>query len=156
MKTQKSRRLVIDASVVQSAGESEHPVSSACRAYLEAILNICHHAVLTKYICDEWNKHMSNYSRKWRRSMLAHRKSLDDIIPKKINFNTKGLSVADLNAIEKDLFLIEAALSADSIIITRDEDLLRRLAKTSQGLELLNSITWINPVTDGIIKLERL
>ena len=37
MTNQGSRRLVIDADVVHSAGETEHPVSSACRRFLETV-----------------------------------------------------------------------------------------------------------------------
>ena len=42
MANQGSRRLVIDADVVHSAGETEHPVSSACRRFLETVLDVGH------------------------------------------------------------------------------------------------------------------
>ena len=43
----KRRLVVVDASVVGSAGETDHPVSSSCRSCLEEIRLICHRVVLT-------------------------------------------------------------------------------------------------------------
>ena len=53
MANQGSRRLVIDADVVHSAGETEHPVSSACRRFLETVLDVGHQVVMTDAIMAE-------------------------------------------------------------------------------------------------------
>lgn len=47
MKKVTSKRLVIDACVARSAGETDHPISAACRGYLLDILAICHKIVMT-------------------------------------------------------------------------------------------------------------
>ena len=96
-----SKRIVIDASIARSAGgeDVKKPMSSDCRKFLMAILNICHHIVLTKDISKEWNKHQSNFTRKWRKSMAARKKifkiektknqPLRDKIKKKAEFKEK-------------------------------------------------------------------
>ena len=141
-----SRLLVIDASVMQSAGETDHPVSSACRKALLAVLEICHRVATTERMRSEWEEHMSRFSRKWLRSMAAHRKSPQNLNPPQIRLDTTGLSNGDCAAIEKDLHVIAAALSADRIVITRDEAIRVTLGKTHQGANLVKSIYWINPI----------
>lgn len=148
--------LVVDASVVQSAGETEHPVSSACRNCLLAIRDICHRVAVTDPIREEWNNHMSRFSWKWRRSMAARRKPLQVVNPTQVDLDTSSLSDKERVAVEKDRCLLEAALSADCVIVTRDDALRIALAKTQQGMQLLATITWINPVTDGVAALENL
>ena len=151
-----SRLLVIDASVARSAGETEHPASSACRQCLLDVLRICHRVVVTEPILDEWNKHMSRFSRKWRRSMAAKKKPLRSITPAAIAIDTSGLSRQEVAAVEKDRCLLEAALAEDHVIVTRDDALMNILAKTVNKNKYLKKITWINPVTDGTTALETL
>lgn len=151
-----TRLLVVDASVVRSAGETEHPMSSSCRNCLEAIRRICHRVAVTPAIREEWNKHMSRFSRKWRRSMAARRKPLQTVTSADIVLDSAGLCEEDQKVIEKDRCLLEAAFSADHVIVTRDDALRSALAKTPQGTQILAAITWINPVSDGVGKLENL
>jgi len=54
-----SRRIVVDASVARSAGETSHLDSVLCREFLQAMLKICHRVVLTPEIEREWRKHAS-------------------------------------------------------------------------------------------------
>lgn len=150
------RLLVIDASVVCSAGETEHPISSSCRACLETILCICHRVAVTPTIRDEWNRHMSRYSRKWRCSMAAKKKLVQLISPIGIRIDTSGLSDTERAAIDKDRCLLDAALSADHVIVTRDDSLRLVLAKTPQGDDILKQITWVNPESGGVDELKRL
>jgi hypothetical protein len=53
VKKQISRRLIIDASVMRSAGETEHPVSKACRNTLFEVLKICHKVAVTTELLEE-------------------------------------------------------------------------------------------------------
>ncbi len=156
MRGQVSRLVVIDASVMQSAGETEDSVSSACRKALRVILRVCHRVATTDAIHDEWKSHMSRFARKWLCSMAAHRKPSERVNPVDVSVDTAEWSDPDRRVVEKDLHLIEAALSADRIIVTRDDVFRRVLAKTLKGTRLLESITWVNPVSDGITQLETL
>jgi len=141
-----SRILVVDASVMRSAGETEHPISSSCRRCLETIRCICHRVAVTPGIRDEYKRHMSRFSRKWQRSMAARRKPLTTVTPATVTIALVAYQEADREAIEKDLCLLEAALAADRVIVTRDDALQNALAKRPDGTALLRSIRWINPV----------
>ena len=150
------RLLVVDASVVRSAGETDHPMSSACRNCLEAIRLICHRVAVTPSMQEEWDRHMSRFSRKWRRSMAARRKPLKRVVPARVPIDTSAYGNRAREEIEKDLCLLEAALAGDRIIVTRDDSLKAALMQRPAGVALLQSIKWINPVTDGAKALEAL
>src|SRR4030042_242155 len=123
MKAKRSVLLVVDACVAQSAGETEHPVSCCCRNALLSILGVCHRVVMTEAIQDEWNHHMSRFTRKWFRSMVARKKihrsegmrlsHLDEVC--------EGLPTNEQDGLRKDVCLIEAACAADGIVVTRDD-----------------------------------
>jgi predicted nucleic acid-binding protein len=149
MTTTNVRLLVVDASVVRSAGESEHPQSSACRRCLLAIRDICHRVAVTPDIREEWRRHMSRFSRTWRHSMAARRKPLVHVAPAHVPIDMTTYSDAARAAIKKDLCLLEAALAADRVIVTRDDSLREALSGRPDGMVLLQSVRWINPVTDG-------
>ena len=149
MTAKETRLLVVDASVVQSAGETEHPVSSSCRNCLEAIRRICHRVAVTPAIREEWERHMSRFSRKWRRSMAARRKPLESVVPASVPIDMSVYRNPARRQIEKDVCLLEAALAADRIILTRDESLKLALMQCPDGKRLVEAIRWINPVTDG-------
>src|SRR3954452_5022187 len=71
----RSRRLVIDASIARAAGDSStHPTSRNCRDFLLIVLEICHRAVMTAPILEEWNRHQSRFASTWRKSMMARKK----------------------------------------------------------------------------------
>jgi hypothetical protein len=88
--------------------------------------------------------------------MAARRKPLQGVTPLNVPIDPSGLSQKDGDAIEKDRCLIEAAMAADHVIITRDDALQRVLAKTPQGSTLLKQIKWVNPVSDGTAVLSQL
>jgi len=148
--------LVVDASVVHAAGETAHPVSSSCRDCLETIRHVCHRVAVTARMRDEWNRHMSRFSRKWLRSMAARRKPLQSIAGIGVDIRLDGLSTKEREAILKDRCLLEAAAASDHVIVTLDDALRQALAKTRQGARLAASIRWVNPVHDGVGVLKTL
>lgn len=150
------RLVIVDASVVRAAGETEHPVSSACRGCLLAILDICHRVGITSESSDEWKRHMSQFSRKWRRSMAARRKAPTTVERVNAPLQLHNYTEKARAAIEKDRHLLEAALAADRIIVTLDESLKSALQQCPDGIALLKTIRWIHPVVDGRRALETL
>lgn len=148
MANQGSRRLVIDADVVHSAGETEHPISSACRRFLETVLDARHHVVMTDAILEEWRHHMSRYSRRWRRRMYGRRLVIqievneDEILRGRIDAAVHR----DQRAIvAKDVHLIEAAIATDRLVTSKDESARRAFKDTSNGVNELKQILWVNP-----------
>jgi rRNA-processing protein FCF1 len=151
----KSKLLVVDTCVLRAAGESGHPVASACREYLSAILRICHRTALSKALQKEWRRHMNSMSAKWLTSMFARRK-IQWITPSPLKYDAHGLSKSDRAEVEKDCPLMEAALAADRIIVTNDKELDRILTKTAAGIRLREQFRWLYPQENGPKVLERL
>ena len=151
----KSRLVVVDTSVVRAAGETNHPVSSACRGCLKAILTICHRVAQTDPVREEWTRHMSKFSRKWKTAMVARRK-LPTVTPAPLSLRWEAYSDTAKAAIEKDRGLIEAALVTDCIIITLDGCLQDALKERPDGQELLRRIQWINPRNNGVAVIQKL
>ena len=157
MANQGSRRLVIDADVVHSAGETEHPVSSACRRFLETVLDVGHHVVMTDAILAEWRHHMSRYSRRWRRRMYGRRLVIqievneDEILRGRIDAAVHR----DQRAIvDKDIHLIEAAIATDRLVTSKDESARGVFKGASDGVVDLQQIVWVNPTCDNETPIE--
>jgi predicted nuclease of predicted toxin-antitoxin system len=88
--------------------------------------------------------------------MTARKKTPKRETPVAVNLDTTGMTDADRETIEKDHHLLQAALSADRIIVTRDDSFRRALGKTPQGAQLLRSIRWINPVKNATEEFKHL
>ncbi|MEW6742696.1 MAG: hypothetical protein AB1486_08040 [Planctomycetota bacterium] len=88
--------------------------------------------------------------------MVARKKVLRATLPKTVSLDLASYSDRPRATIEKDRCLLEAALSADRIIVTRDESLPQALAERPDGVALLKSLRWINPQMDGAAALRDL
>ena len=150
-----SRLLVIDACVARAAGETAHPVSSACREFLNQILEICHNAAWTPFLKEEWDNHQSGYAVKWKGSMARKGKPLRNIDPAPIDLDLSVFSPTAQDAISKDLHLLEAAFAAEKEIVTLDDKLILALKTRPEGKKLLKQILWHHPVNDGVVKLQK-
>jgi len=157
MRADDARHLVIDASVARAAG-GQPGVSSECRLFLEAVLEICHHVVFTPALLDEWRRHESAAARRWLRGMFARRKvhraqssgvpglatALDDFVRA-----LPGTQAPDVRAkIQKDLPLVEAAVAGDKVVVSLDEDMRGWLSQLAGRAGDLRRIAWVNPTTD--------
>jgi predicted nucleic acid-binding protein len=138
--------LVIDACVARSAGETQHPVSSACRDFLDYVLEFCHNAVASEELMAEWKHHQSRFTRKWRFSMAARRKPLRTIETQPLSVDFSRFSEKAAKAIEKDLFLLETAMAADKIIVTLDQALYDALGTVKHGEKLRKALKWHDPI----------
>lgn len=151
----KSRLLVIDASVARAAGDRDatHPTSSKCRAFLEAVHNICHGIVMTNDVFGEWSRHESRQSRKWRRTMIA-KKSKRALLGNVLDLSLRSQIESYIQdertraIVSKDVCLIEAALASDLRIVSLDEAVRTRFAELSNTVKALRNIIWINPTNE--------
>ena len=117
-----SKLLVVDASVVRAAGESNHPVSSSTRHFLNWVLELCHRVVLTPEIRAEWRRHQSKLARRWRLAMYARKQIVELNVAGDPDLRlrvVKGRGQDEAIAILKDLHLIEAALETDGVVVSR-------------------------------------
>lgn len=154
----RSRNIVVDTTVVCSAGRTAHPVSRACREALEAIKQICHHVVLTPEIREEWREHQGRYFSDWIVSMYSRKKvaRLDSVKSRELRraIDRSSMSPTDQEIVEKDALIINAALASDRIIVTQDGELTRAMARYPRLESISVRITWINPESDDTSKLE--
>lgn len=154
MKKVISRRLVVDASVMRSAGKTEHPISKACRDTLYEILIICHKVVITAEILEEWKKHRSTYSATWLSSMVARKKIIKigavENQELRAGLSYVALSHNEIEAVYKDIHLIDAAIEMDKIIISCDHALKTILDKAVLEVTTIREILYVNPVRNAI------
>ena len=145
------RRLVIDADVVRSAGESEKPISSACRTFLAAVLNVGHHVVMTQAIREEWRHHMSKYSRTWRRQMLGRRRvvSIEGERDEHLRARIDGVVTRSQKVVvAKDIHLIEAAIATDQRVTSRDKCARKAFGDAAAVVRELRQVVWVDPTQD--------
>ena len=152
MRARDSKQLVIDADVAGACGNKTPPDPRAkrCRDFLNAVLFLSHHVVMTEKISDEWKRHASSFARRWRVSMDARRK-VDLIInlPKDENLCAKimGTAISEKQSenMEKDFHLLQAAIATDQTIVSRDETIRRLFARASQQVGEIRHVIWVNP-----------
>ena len=155
-----SRSIVIDADIARSAGASPDGsgVAKACRDFLQAVLDICHHAVWTPEIAGEWKRHASRFSRKWHVQMAGRRK-LDELeaLPvaglesRVIAANNPGLLP---DKIIKDMHLVYAAIATGSPIASCDAAIRRRLVKSLPRATELQPVIWVDPTDQAAAALD--
>jgi predicted nucleic acid-binding protein len=150
MKQRKSKAIVVDASVLRSAGLTENPSSIRCREALETIRDYCHRAVVTDEIYAEWRAHASGFALRWLATMQAKKKLTRISAPDNVSNLPAELDAcldvpAHRTAVAKDVHLLLAALAADQTIITRDERLRQILNAAAQSIGELRQIVFANP-----------
>ena len=150
MSSRGCQHLVIDANIVQSAGErSAHRLSKSCRSFLVAVRSGNFHVVVTTPILEEWKRHETQFSRIWHRSMAGRKRICRrrDIGPD-VHLRRRVLSNVqsqEVEATKKDVHLLEAALATDSHIGSSDEVARNRFSRVSREVSELATIVWINP-----------
>jgi hypothetical protein len=147
-----SRKLVIDASVAGAAGRAAGgaPPGAACRQFLLAVLDICHHFVMTPQLRDEWEKHESGFSRTWRSGMAGRRKMffLEDAVAESLRRQVSSLDLPDrqVSAMLKDIHLVGAALRTDGLIVSIDDEARQLYEDNAALLPDVHGVRWVSPV----------
>ena len=151
MRVRDSKRLVIDADVARASGSetATHPRAERCRDFLNAVLSLSHRIVITEKINNEWKNHQSRFARRWRVSMNA-RKKIDRIDPPEyVEIQDKVTNTAndkdEIEALQKDFHLLQAALATDQTVISLDETIRRLFKRASQQVGEIRNIIWVNP-----------
>jgi predicted nucleic acid-binding protein len=144
-------RLVIDASVLRAAGESDAPTSRHCRAFLDSVLRICHHAHASPALTAEWRRHRSRVGRLWLVQMFARKKIEVEEIGATVGADVERLDLKpdERRAVAKDLHLVETALQGDGRLVSLDESARALFARAAGSIALLADLTWVNPASVG-------
>ena len=164
--------LAVDASVARASGGQDaiFPKSRLCRDFLREILSLHHSIIMTNDIQQEWDNHQSKFARSWRVQMtkrglvkrhfgMRHgelRQSVEEAV-EKTAYDRKAKQ-AVLEAILKDIHLIEAALLVDHTVAALDERVRRYFAESCFHVSELVNVVWANPTIpseDCILWLRR-
>ena len=151
MRARDSKRLVIDADVARAAGSetATHPRAMHCRNFLDEVLTLSHRVVMTEKINNEWKNHQSRFARRWRVSMDARRKVDRIEPPEDADLENKIVRTAndenEIEVMEKDFHLLQAALTTDQTVISLDETIRRLFKRASQQVGEIRNIIWVNP-----------
>ncbi|QXE22859.1 hypothetical protein B6N60_01545 [Richelia sinica FACHB-800] len=107
---------------------------------------------MTSDIKKEWDKHQSPFARKWLTQMVAKKKfkfiyiSIDNKLWSQVETIAANISNKRIEAMTKDLCLIEAALATDKIVISLDDNTARKFfSAASVQIDCLKNIVWVNP-----------
>ncbi len=151
MRARDSKRLVIDTDVAQASGDEDatDPRAIHCRDFLKAVRSQNHRVVMTRKISDEWKRHRSRFALEWRVSMDARRK-IDRINPpENEELQDKVTDTAsdedEIETIQKDFHLLQAALATDQTVISLDETVRVLFKRASQQVGEIRNIIWVNP-----------
>ena len=151
MRARDSKQLVIDADVARASGSetATHPRAEHCRDFLNAVLSLSHRIVMTEKINNEWKNHQSRFARRWRVPMDARKKinridpPEDEELQAKVTTTTNNTD--EIEAIQKDFHLLQAALATDQTVISLDETVRQLFKQASQQVGEIRNIIWVNP-----------
>jgi len=145
------KRIVVDASVARSAGQEPVPefVSARSREVLEAILRARHKVAFSTEGLAEWRKHRSRFARRWLVQMFSRKLTLflGDTTDTSLRDRLRPCcsSESKWQVMEKDCHLVEAALQADRIVVSRDEIVRDLFRQACSRVAELREVLWANP-----------
>jgi len=154
----KIKSIVVDTSVARAANDKKrdfalsHPetilLPMQCAKFLEGMM--CGHycVVFSEALNDEWNRHRSTYSAKWRLSMTSRKlvcyvKQTEPILMTKVLATQSQDRKKD--AMEKDFHLIETALASDQAIVSLDDMVRNLYSQAATSVGEIRRIVWGNP-----------
>ena len=152
MRSRDLKRLVVNASVARAAGgvEATALVSVNCTEFLETFRDECpHHVVMTPELSEEWEENQSKFAATWLRSMIARKRFHHETPPanQALRDEIEGTAISEneIEDMQKDFHLLEAARATDQIIISLDETIRRLFARAAQRVGEIRDIVWVNP-----------
>jgi hypothetical protein len=150
----RGRRLVVDASVAGAAGgkTATAPTSTRCRDFLLTLqqkTECC--VVMPGQLKDEWERHRSLFARTWLTAMASRRRVVFGDVPPSNKMRREIVRAAatkptEVDALEKDFHLIEAAIANDRTVVSLDEVVRRLFKAAAQSVEAIRKVVWVNPV----------
>jgi hypothetical protein len=146
-------RLVIDANIAHSAGNSDVPVSRYSRECLNAVRDHEHVAVFTQQLRQEWGEHASIVSRRWWKSMAARRRIENAEGAEFVPHLDRACACLEEDRyredLRKDFHLVRAALAADHTILSNENNFPGYLSVVSRTVRILCGLYYGNPAIEG-------
>jgi hypothetical protein len=146
-------RIVIDACIAAYASDKAGVTaqqSHDCRAFLELFVNGTElHVAMSPEILREWKDHASVFSKQWRVNMWQQGRV--DEFQTISNAKLRDAIAANapdkhrLDAMNKDLHLLELALQAERSIVSADEKARKPFHAIVSAVPMVGSVMWVNP-----------
>jgi hypothetical protein len=150
----RSKKIVVDANVAQSAGNTnDAPTSQHSRKALFAIRESKLMLVLSPPFEDEWKRHESRFSRKWRVSM--QQRGLIYWVPEEefVVLRRRIKEISDRTfpkaALLKDIHVFACALATNRVIVSNEVRLKKHLIRLGSFEAKVLDILWASPSTEG-------
>ena len=151
MNKKDTKRLVIDTDVVKASGgeTATHSTSKNCRDFLMTVRALNYRVVVTAEISKEWDKHASQFARRWWVSMEMRNRvcPIDPLQDEKLctNILSTARSAKQIKTMKKDFRLLNAALATDHTIISCERIIRKLFARASKEVSEIRDIIWVNP-----------
>lgn len=122
-----SQLIVVDANILRGASSTDGgpPAGARCRSALQDILTICHRAMVSPDLENEYNRHASNYGMRWRAAMARRGKLVNT--PAKETGRARGwkqskhFTKTERVVVDKDLHLVLAAWETKAVVLSGDD-----------------------------------
>jgi hypothetical protein len=150
----KAWRLVVDASVASAAGGRTATATAPkrCRDFLSTLRDEtgCR-VVMSSTLRDEWEEHMSGFTRVWLRNMTQRGRVIPRDVPPSTRMRREIVRAAaakrsEADALQKDFHLVEAAIAYDKTVVSLDEEVRRLFRAASRSVAAIKRVVWVNPV----------
>ena len=146
------KRMVIDADVARAASPSNSTEAGQCFKFLVAFQKCHHKAVFSNELWGEWLENRSRYAWRWMREMRGRRLVVRIPDPAdtalRMRIHQIAESTAALEAMNKDVHLLEAALTTDRIVASKEKEAHTHFAGVCDRIGEIRDIVWINPVVE--------
>lgn len=141
--------IVVDTSVARQCGNITTCAESSviCRKSLTTIDGAGLSVVVSDSIRKEWRRHASRFAWQWLIDMVSRGRfvAVDQARHKEFRTAISKLSAKDQQAVNKDAFLVEAAIETHRRVLSRDDQMWRILKRMAKQVNDLSYVHWVNP-----------
>lgn len=143
---------IVDACVLHGAGTSAAIDSVRVREVLDALLEERHVLVVNEALWQEWQLHLSSYSRVWL-SDMASRGFISFVSGAShhcagVSRAISMLPVSQRPVAEKDEHLLRLSLSANALVISSETACRAAFVSCGSQYAPISGIYWVSPLLD--------
>lgn len=151
---------IIDANVLQSAGETSATFSVAAREILREILDCGTCIVLDQLLDSEWRRHCSKYSLKWLAQMVSRGQIVNIVCDSRhageLARVLRRLEMTKQAVAQKDYHLLEVAITLDVVVLSFEVQCRNIYCEMIAHYEPISRIYWVSPLdTSEIVRYLR-
>jgi hypothetical protein len=151
MTTTTESHVLVDACVAKAVGVKHDTMPARdIRKVLEEFREGPTGLLMTPLLRNEWERHASPIMKRWLARMVSRRR-VRAVRDRRVNdFRTAARNSAadptELEALEKDAHITEAAILLKAGVLSLDDRQLRLLTRVTQIYPLVGQVQWFHPV----------